>query len=251
MFSTSLDAVLISCRYGIQVARLSEAHAASKKAYDVARRGRASTAVVKDTQAFAEMLQKEITKSERDNDLIYHHEVPSLSGLQAILPADLANPEVPPGLLNPDAYLEKPLFGQLVSWATREAISALFSATQALLSPDLLSDIYNDRKRKLVEQKVEQAVQGMKSTAREVLQNHRLPASLDALQKPVGLPPSLIGKAEEVQSEDGPNRVERGIEDVRTLAVKAGQILEEVIISFVVSLCNSLMCLCIGIGYPR
>jgi hypothetical protein len=60
------------------------------------------------------------------------------------------------------------------------------------------------------------------------LQSHNLPAALDALDKPIGLPPSLLKKAEEVRSEDGPERVEKSLEDIDILAQRAMAILTEV-----------------------
>jgi len=60
------------------------------------------------------------------------------------------------------------------------------------------------------------------------LQVLKLPASLDALDKPIGLPPSLLNKAEEVRLENGPERAEKLLEDVQTLARRAQAILTEV-----------------------
>jgi hypothetical protein len=60
------------------------------------------------------------------------------------------------------------------------------------------------------------------------LQSHNLPAALDALDKPIGLPPSLLKKAEEVRSENGPERVEKSLEDIEVLAQRAMAILTEV-----------------------
>ena len=60
------------------------------------------------------------------------------------------------------------------------------------------------------------------------LQILKLPAALDALDKPIGLPPSLLKKAEEVRLEDGPERAEKLFEDVQTLSRRAQAILTEV-----------------------
>jgi len=60
------------------------------------------------------------------------------------------------------------------------------------------------------------------------LQFHNLPATLDALDKPIGLPPSLLKKAEEIRLENGPERVEKSLEDVQMLASCAMAILTEV-----------------------
>ena len=60
------------------------------------------------------------------------------------------------------------------------------------------------------------------------LRSLNLPASLDALDRPIGLPPSLLKKAEEVQQENGPDKIEKSIEDVKRMAALARKVLEEV-----------------------
>ena len=46
----------------------------------------------------------------------------------------------------------------------------------------------------------------------------RLPASLEALDRPIGLPPSLLRKAEEVRLENGPERIEQALDNLDNLA---------------------------------
>ena len=60
------------------------------------------------------------------------------------------------------------------------------------------------------------------------LQELRLPASLEALDKPVGLPPSLLRKAEEVRLEDGPARIDGSLENAEHLAQRCREILDQV-----------------------
>lgn len=55
-----------------------------------------------------------------------------------------------------------------------------------------------------------------------------LPAALEALERPVGLPPSLLQKAEEVRVDDGPARIEASIENVQKVAQQDMVILDEV-----------------------
>jgi programmed cell death 6-interacting protein len=45
-----------------------------------------------------------------------------------------------------------------------------------------------------------------------------LPASLEALEKPIGMPPSLLKKAEEVRTERGPEQIDRMLEDIQRLS---------------------------------
>lgn len=55
-----------------------------------------------------------------------------------------------------------------------------------------------------------------------------LPAALEALEQPVGLPPSLLKKAEEVRLENGPAKIEASIKSVQKLALRDRDLLEEV-----------------------
>jgi len=56
----------------------------------------------------------------------------------------------------------------------------------------------------------------------------RLPAALDALSQPVGLPPSLLSKSEQVRQEDGPNRLERFFNDVLVVSKNCRDTIDDV-----------------------
>ena len=61
-----------------------------------------------------------------------------------------------------------------------------------------------------------------------VLRSLNLPSSLEALEKSIGLPPSLLKKAEEVRLEDGPRRIAGAIQDVQSLAQQNVALLDQV-----------------------
>jgi programmed cell death 6-interacting protein len=88
-------------------------------------------------------------------------------------------------------------------------------------------DIYEDRKKNWIDEHVLAPVRELDSELSSTLQALHLPAALDALDKSIGLPPSLVKKAEEVRLEDGPRRVEVMLADIQTLAQHAGSLLEE------------------------
>lgn len=60
------------------------------------------------------------------------------------------------------------------------------------------------------------------------LQSLNLPFSLEALERPIGLPPSLLKKAEEVRLDEGPARIEESIENIEKLAERGAKLLDEV-----------------------
>jgi programmed cell death 6-interacting protein len=116
-------------RYGHELARLMQAKSATAKAVDVGRRGGVAAPVLRDARGFLDTLEKNFARAERDNDLIYHQDMPSASTLDPIAPASMVKSVTPPGLLDPQAVLAKGnegvIFEELLSWGAREAISRL------------------------------------------------------------------------------------------------------------------------------
>ncbi|TFK40326.1 BRO1-like domain-containing protein [Crucibulum laeve] len=199
-------------RYGQQIARLDQAHSEAKKAYDIARRGKIAAPVLQDIQSLLEILQKDLIRAQRDNDLIYHQDVPAPSALDPIQQTNLATLIIPPALSNPASVIgnTRPIFGDLVGWGAREAIN-----------------IYNNRKQYLIKEKVVDFSQELQDQADDDLRKLCLPAALEALERPIGLPPSLLRKAEEVRLENGPAKIEASIEDVQRLAHQDSALLDE------------------------
>jgi programmed cell death 6-interacting protein len=72
-----------------------------------------------------ETVQKNFTRAERDNDFIYHQDIPASSALPPISEAELGKPIVPSGLLDPNSVIGKDgaIFGELLGWGAQEAIS--------------------------------------------------------------------------------------------------------------------------------
>lgn len=95
------------------------------------------------------------TRSERDNDLIYHKEVPSLAALPAISPAQMVKVDVPNGLNDPQTVLhgDGVIFGELLAWGAKAAISMYLFSSQRQLVQQLLG-LYNDRKNNLISEDI-------------------------------------------------------------------------------------------------
>ena len=66
-------------------------------------------------------------------------------------------------------------------------------------------------------------------TTCRILQSLNLPSSLEALERPVGLPPSLLRKAEEIRLEQGPTKIDVYLDDVQRLSRHVLTILDEVL----------------------
>ncbi|KAI0775185.1 BRO1-domain-containing protein [Trametes elegans] len=198
--------------YGHEIARLSEAQTLAKRGYDAARRGGVAQPVQQDIKSLLDILQKNVARAERDNDLIYHQDVPPASALPPIAEVAMAQPLIHPGLQDPKAVVgqDAVIFGELLGWGARLAI-----------------DIYNDRRRDWITEEIQDRVRHLDDALSSTLEALNLPAALDALDRPIGLPPSLIKKAEEVRLESGPERVETYIRDVQVIAQHVSSLLDE------------------------
>ncbi|THH09151.1 hypothetical protein EW145_g2207 [Phellinidium pouzarii] len=211
LYRKSMDDLEVN-KYGHEIARLLEAKAIAKKGYDIARRNYVSRPVLDDIKSIMDILDKNISRAERDNDLIYHQDVPPISALPPVQEISLVQSTVPAALQDPAVAVgeEGVVFGELVGWGAKVAI-----------------DIYRARVDNWLKNEVFNRVKELDQSADQVLQKLSLPASLEALDKPVGLPPSLLKKAEEVRLEDGPSRIEGSIENAELLSNHCRAILSQ------------------------
>ncbi|KAL5504141.1 RIM20 [Sanghuangporus vaninii] len=203
---------LESNNYGHELARLMEAKTLAKRGYDIARRAYVARPVVDDVKSLLDAIEKNIARAERDNDLIYHQDVPPISAIPPIQDVSMVQSAAPPSLQDPKSAVgeEDVIFGDLVSWGAKVAV-----------------EIYKDRVHNWLQEEVFSRVAELDGFADRMLQELSLPASLEALDKPVGLPPSLLRKAEEVRLEDGTARIDASIEDAEHLSERCREILDE------------------------
>ncbi|PAV16120.1 pH-response regulator [Pyrrhoderma noxium] len=210
-FRKSIDDVEAN-KYGLELSRLLEARNLAKKGYDLGRRAYVSRPVLNDVRSLLDILEKNIARAERDNDLIYHHDVPPTSALPVIQDISMVQSVVPAALQDPKAAIGKDnvISGELVGWGAKVAI-----------------EIYLDRVRNWVKEEVTNRVTELDSLADSTLRELDLPACLEALDKQVGLPPSLLRKAEEVRLCDGPKSIGTTLESADLMSQRCREILDQ------------------------
>ncbi|KAG2147589.1 BRO1-like domain-containing protein [Suillus clintonianus] len=210
-FRKSIDELEAS-RYGDEIQRLMMAEADAKKGFNIAKRAGVAQAVLNDVKSLLDVVQKNLTRAERDNDLIYHQNVPAPSSIPVIQEVSMVQSIIPPGLRDPKTAIgnDNIIFGEMLGWGAREAIN-----------------IYNDNKGNLLQEKIVEPAQNLNDEADKKLQSLNLPSSLEALERPVGLPPSLLRKAEEIRLEQGPTKIDVYLDDVQRLSRHVLGILDE------------------------
>lgn len=102
------------------------------------------------------------------------------------------------------------LFSRLVPFSVHVAIS-----------------IYEDRRDRMVNQQIIQKLETLTDNIHALFEQLGLPGSLQAVEKPIGLPQSLVQHAEEIRQADAVERVRRSFADIDKLRSNDLAIFEE------------------------
>lgn len=106
----------------------------------------------------------------------------------------------PPEYLGEGKEFGRPLFAQLVPFAVHVAAS-----------------IYEERRDRLVNTRIIGELELLTTKIHDTLRSLNLPGSLQALEKPLGLPSNLLSHAEELRQVDALSRVKRSFSDTAML----------------------------------
>ncbi|GAA5947758.1 hypothetical protein JCM3775_002946, partial [Rhodotorula graminis] len=196
-------------RYGDELGRLQLADVKLKEVALLGKRG-VPDAVMHDLKSLQKTVAENLARATKDNDLIYLATPTPPSSLPVIAPAALARPTLAPELADPLAHLRNPLFAALVP---REVAEVL--------------DLWEDRKRGWLDDKVAGPAKDLDATASSLLKELNLPASLQVSQQPLGVPAAVLDAATRVQAEGGVERLETMMKDVRRVADVNMRMLQE------------------------
>ncbi|KAK8435982.1 BRO1-like domain-containing protein [Phyllosticta citricarpa] len=204
-FRAALDC-LEKRKYGEEVARLRDSLNCANEALKEARY--ISKAVQADLNGLRNRVSEDLKRAEKDNDMIYLSllvPVPPKSELKTLDRASMVAARVPKEVSDPlsmlgdNGELGRPLFSKLVPYSVHVAAS-----------------IYADRRDRLVNKTVDE-LEDLTARIHEVLKSLNLPGSLQALEKPLGLPPGLVSHAEEIRQQGGLDRIYRSIDETEGL----------------------------------
>ncbi|KAL8718074.1 MAG: hypothetical protein Q9225_004757 [Loekoesia sp. 1 TL-2023] len=201
-------------KYGEEVARLKDSLVCVNEALKESRW--INKIVLGDLNGLKARVTEDLKRAEKDNDVIYLVPVPPKSELKTLDRAGMATARVPQEVSDPHSALGdkstfgQPLFARLVPYAAHVAVS-----------------IYDERKERLVNTTIIDELEALTNRLRDLLQSLNLPGSLQALEKPLGLPPSLNTHAEELRQQDGYHKLQRAIHEVRKLKANDETIYQE------------------------
>ncbi|EGP82953.1 unnamed protein product [Zymoseptoria tritici ST99CH_1A5] len=196
--------VLEKRKYGEEVARLRDSLNCVNLALGESRH--VNKAVLGDLTGLKNRVSEDLKRAEKDNDTIYLLPEPPKSELKTLDRASMVQARVPNEVANSQEMLGdrgelgKPLFAKLVPYSVHVAAS-----------------IYADRRDRLVNNTIISELEAMTQRIHELLSSLNLPGSLQALEKPLGLPPGLASHADEVRQSNGVHRLHATIADTEKL----------------------------------
>ncbi|KAG0136720.1 pH-response regulator protein palA/RIM20 [Tuber indicum] len=202
--------------YGEEVARLKDSLDAVNEALRGARY--LNKVVLGDLQGLKEKVTETLKGAEKDNDLLYFQAVPPASELPKIPRAPMVEPKIPrevseaANLLSEGGAYGPPLFSKLVPFAVHQAAS-----------------IYAERRDRLVNNVLADKLESLTNKLHELLRSLNLPGSLQALEKPLGLPPGLMSHAEEIKQQGGVTTLLKSMDDIAKLKANDNAMYQEAV----------------------
>ena len=204
-YRASLDC-LEKRKYGEEVARLTDAVLCAKDGLKECKSGKITQRVVDDLVSLRQRAEEDLRRAEKDNDIIYLHIVPAKSELRLLDRAKMAMAKCPPEVSNPLEYLgdRSPfgpaIFSRLVPFAVHLAVS-----------------IYEERRNHLVNVTIADRLDALMERLTAECSELNVPASYQAFERPLGIPPTLLQQAEEIRQSKALEAIPRTFADVKKL----------------------------------
>ncbi|KAH9443321.1 hypothetical protein Pst134EB_027662 [Puccinia striiformis f. sp. tritici] len=179
--------------YGIEVGRLEYGCSSLKAAITSATKtnmNETTEIVLQEAKNVYKKLTKSLEQATKDNDLIYLKHVPSVIELPIIKPVSLVKPTLPKSITDPSEFFKneknaRKLFENLVPHQVYR-----------------IKGVYEDRKKDHLKSEILDLGDSLDSEMVDALRSMNLPGSLEALERPINLPPSLIRSSEELRQQN-------------------------------------------------
>lgn len=200
-------------RYGEEIARLIEARDACVQALMDSKY--VSKDVLDDLQGLQSRVKSDLERAEKDNNMIYLQTVPAANTLASINAISMSKALLPSEVQNPIGFIED---------TKREELLFTFILPYAIYQA---SNAYSEKLVNYVETNIVMEANNISNQMEKLLEELGLPGSLEAVEKPEGIPSSLTSYVIEVQDKGGIGKIRESLDDVSKLALESGHILDE------------------------
>jgi programmed cell death 6-interacting protein len=164
-------------------------------------------AYLEELKALQSKIEVQHQKANKDNDKIYMEAIPK--ELPPLPPARMVNPILVPEVKDLSNFVSRPFFRHLVPYKVHQAVSK-YSYKKDMVVKGLIS--------KLTE---------ATTIAHTTLASQRLPASIEALEQPIGLPSLVLERSRELREKGGSRYLDASWETLMSFSNKDGSMLKE------------------------
>ncbi|CAN6607818.1 pH-response regulator protein palA/Rim20p [Trichomonascus vanleenenianus] len=201
---------LEKAKYGDEVAHLTASVAACNKGLKESKY--VSASVLDDLRGLLAKAKSDLVRAEKDNDLIYLHIVPSAAELAPLSKTTdvMTKPILPPQLEAGAASVDKPLFVDLLPYAVYQASKVYAEQLDTFLYRNVVSEISS-----------------LQTKLHEELGKLNLPGSLDAVEKPLGIPQQLLDHSEHIKANGGVAGLRESINELYQLSEEKRKMLND------------------------
>lgn len=195
---------LEKAKYGEEVSRLRDSLNCVNEGLKEARY--VNKAVLSDLNGLKARVSEDLKRAEKDNDTVYLMPEPHKAELKKLDRVEMVSSKVPVELSNSQDHLGehgslgRPLFAKLVPY-----------------SAHLAASIYVQRRDRLINEVIIVELEALTDKLHQSLSACNLPGSLQALERPLGLPPGLISHAEEIRQARGLDKLANTLSDTEKI----------------------------------
>ncbi|ORX60276.1 hypothetical protein DM01DRAFT_317874 [Hesseltinella vesiculosa] len=219
-------------KYGEEIARLQLAQGHVRRAFELLQSWFSNNAVgvsslvVSDLKSLQQIIQTNLNRAVKDNDVIYLEQIPLASSLPPIQQFEMVQPDPPAQIIDPISLMLNneqqddtlphpviglPLFQKLVPFAVHQAAS-----------------VYVDRKERMVKDDIFGRLDELTQVYDSTLQSLNLASILfQPKQQEEGLPVDLLQQAAEIRSEGGSTALYTLWQQVQQSSGKNAKLLED------------------------
>ncbi|KAJ3128065.1 pH-response regulator protein palA/rim20 [Nowakowskiella sp. JEL0407] len=167
----------------------------------------ADKSVVEFVKNLSKIVEDKLQGKMKDNDLIYLETVPA--SVKPVDPTTVVSATPLPSISELKQLIKTPLFQNLVPFAVYQSLS-----------------VYTDKRDNFVKDQISK-LNDATGAANTALSKMNLPGALDAITQPVGLPPQLLKRSEEVRKLGGVKSLYDSMKTIEELSTQNLNILEE------------------------
>jgi hypothetical protein len=195
-------------RYGEEISRLNEASQILNRTKEIKKLLDPET--VNHIETLSGQITKNLERAIKDNSIIYHETIPTITGLPDIGQAVVARPIAVPDWSKDPSVPSRPILSRLVPETIRARSVEYYQKRN-----EMIEEIYSRLK-------------GLKLNESEIMRECNLPSLLDVAQTNMGIPASILEKSQNVRSSGGAEALYSSLTTIESLKEDAKQLLRQV-----------------------